>query len=616
MIIISADMYRHSLKTYLFIALYFLPFGLIAEPLANSQQNDAYQQAVYQYLTFTPTITRPDGPIVIYVDQSGNLGYVAYGYGLAEVVRERYPDRPIRVIIKLSPHKYRRVADTFDFKEIGGQVKVVYIFDDRPVSQHTLLRKWLSEASVVVAAASQPAQFVSDEFFCVNVQQIGVLWEPAEPEEEKLAGLLENYRQLSQIEGVDGEPFRQGFFDATSRYSRFGVISNPDITNHTIPSLLVAKQSVQEGQRQFQKSVREIIQHIGHDGENMFGLQCGQIITGFSPLALGMLNRPSYSRLKNDLTKESGLFQDLLNQAPTIESFLDLYAGEQRHFYMAYMHNWLAMAEYLTTIHYLEPDAEPVILTNFDKWVAYNPAFRGILQAHGIAGLSWHNLESGDEANISFNDTDGRYLRIAKLPPIKNDRLYQSLFARSQNPVGVTGNQSLFMAIGLGKLPFYDVNIMAQVDVRSYLARFDQTGLLSGFFSQRVDPESKAKAVLQGGEAVELWSDRILKEKTITPVFEYYMDIVLNPTPELKKQLETIYFHETVPDLVPEDAISKDILKDVLLVRQLFKTMRQAGGSSGITLNIDWLRQEIQLIGSQLKNDNFRGWFQGFMGAL
>ena len=565
---------------------------------------------LYQYLTFTPNMTRPDGPVVIYIEQTGNLGFVAFGYSLAEVIRERHPDSAIRIIIKVKPNKYSYVSKAFDFEQIGDPIKVAYVTGAEPDSQKALLKRWLTEASIVVSAASRPAKYVSDDFFCVNVAQIGAINEPAEAEEEKLNRLVPDFRQLSSMINGGIREFQRAYFSSITRYGEQSVFYDAQQFNISAP----ANQMVRAARQEMKQMISEAFKQGITDKGNILSVQCGQLVAGFSPTAMGMLERPSYQPLRESYNTQDGLFPELLLESPTLNQFLKQYAGSNPHYYMAYMHNWLPMAEYLATVSYLEPDAEPLILGNFSDWILTHKDLQEILRQHGIAGIYWHDLVNGHEPTvISFDNSDGRYLRVAKLPPIKNDKLYQSLFVMSENPVGVTGNQSLFMAIALEKLPFYDVNKVTQVDVRSHLANFDTSGLLRGFFSEQVNPEYKASIVKKGKGAIVDWSQSVRQNKSINDVLALYMDMVLNPSSELEQHLAEVHRYDSLPTTdLPEDPL----LKDVVLVRRFFRTMRQISKRPDSRISIDWFRREVILIGMRLQDHTFRKWFLGALGHL
>ena len=581
-------------------------------------KTNAKRQALYQYLTFTHQASKPDGPIFIYTHQVANFGYVSYAYNLAEVVRKRYPNKAIQVIIKGDPDEYPQIKNLFDFEQIGKPIEIAYITSADSDDDRELLQRWANESSLIINAASHIDTFVSSSTPCVRVEQIGNMSENSGINEYELTEYINHYRlQLLPMKGFEQEKIQRKYFRTIGLHVR-GFTFAPEIGNTTIPTDILARQMRGTSRNERKKDAEYIFGRIRDEPTTGFNLECGELTTGFSKSASGMLNRPFYSELK-ELLSETGKFDNLLEQFPALHQFLKEFAIRDNdtspRYHMAYMHNVLAKAEYLAMLSYLNPKEESVVLGNINQDDLNHPVMQSMLKKHGVSRVYWHDLKQGHAMEWCYSDCteedSKRTLRVARLPSIKSDPLYQSLFFESQNPVGVTGNQSLFMAIAYGKLPFYDTNLGAQSSVRSHLANYDLKGQLNDFFSKKINPKRKADIVQHGSHAITEWSQTILQYKNLNNVLEEYMDLALNPSPEVEDLLWQVHNHENLPSAVlPEDPL----LKDVVLVKRFFQMFHQKIDVLDASISVSWLRQEIQKVSFQLQDAGFREWFLEVVG--
>ena len=180
---------------------------------------------------------------------------------------------------------------------------------------------------------------------------------------------------------------------------------------------------------------------------------------------------------------------------------------------MAYMHETEHFAEYFAITSYLETDTTLWILTNIRSFQLEESEFRKKLVQEGIGYISFYDLKENLSEEIVLDSGSQRRINIVRLPQIDDDDAYTSLFAMSQMPLGVTGNQSLFLAISLGKIPYYSVNTAKQIHVNEQLAAFDPSGQLAAFFQNKYAPRKKAEIIRQNHSQAKAWSEQILEKK-------------------------------------------------------------------------------------------------------
>ena len=189
--------------------------------------------------------------------------------------------------------------------------------------------------------------------------------------------------------------------------------------------------------------------------------------TGVDTSSAGILSNPALSSWSADSEPLllSTVFDVLLKDNPELEHLLTMSGlnyGVPHHYYMAYMHNLLIFSEFIAIASLLEQMNgmnETWILSNMQPLSVDSEGDRSLLALNGIRDVVVKDLNNNESRYYTTGLESGRKVNVVLLPPIVNDLDYASLFAKSRQPVGVTGNSSLFLAIALRKLPIYDINV-------------------------------------------------------------------------------------------------------------------------------------------------------------
>ena len=237
-------------------------------------------------------------------------------------------------------------------------------------------------------------------------------------------------------------------------------------------------------------------------------------------------------------------------------------------------------------------------------YLGLSPLAARILISPRVMALSGSTEETDKTRTIVTSLLKGRSVHLVKLPKIESQQAYASLFALSQNPIGVTGNQSLSMAIALVKIPLYDVNRSQQRDINAHLASYDETGLLAPVFSNSINPQEKAAVISQHGDIAKPWAANIFRHKTASDLIETYIRLSLQPDPEIERLLLEIntLFNAGI------NASDDIIVHDALLIKQFFAKLNTTIGLAQ-SLNEADLWQEALSIYHQLIDPDIRRWF-------
>ena len=370
-----------------------------------------------------PKSLNPGGPILISVLSAGNLGYVAYANTIAQIIRDKYPDYPIRIHINyLHPHDKKMIETSFRFPD-KTEIEII-----KPGEKDDKITQWAEESSLIIAGAAL-GKINNVKFDCLIVIQV-------------------NYKPES-------------------------------------------------------------------------GQGCStKISTGLAPKNAGILAKPAVLQ-KQKIDNQLGFYSDfqrLLESSPELKTLLSrtVTTGSglsDYHYYMAYIHQTEQFAEYFSLVSYLEAGDSPWIFSNIRPDQLKDREFKKTLIKEGVDHISFYDLKENISEDILLGSGSRRHINVVRLPQIDDDDAYTSLFAMAQMPLGVTGNQSLFLAISLGKIPFYAVNTDKQLYVNSQMAAFDPSGLLADFFQNGYAPKAKAAVIRQHQSKAKAWSQQILKKK-------------------------------------------------------------------------------------------------------
>lgn len=168
----------------------------------------------------------------------------------------------------------------------------------------------------------------------------------------------------------------------------------------------------------------------------------------------------------------------------------------------------------LRHLTHLSQDTSPLILSNFSASNLQSSELRHLLKLHSIENIKFTDLITPESSFVRLDSPEERFIHVVRIPKIKNYNNYASLFALSKNPVGVTGNLSLFMALTLGKFPVYDINISGQSEVNAYLSTYDKSGLLRPAFYNLIEPEQKAKIIAEHHDLITSWANNTLSSNS------------------------------------------------------------------------------------------------------
>lgn len=517
------------------LILFIFSSDLFAEILQNYIPATSEQRLHYvNLLTSQSPSMNPDGVITVTVKDVAQIGYAAYAHAIIQILAHEFPERKLRMIMECSEYAKERFKKAFSFPE-GTEVH--YITDYSDATIRNKVEDWLEEASVIIQAATTiTALDNNNKYKSLYFGQMGLKGGDGYVGHDELIGLLTNFLSVHNslpppAEGRNNrEQFTRQFWIRTGFFQpltdgQVTMTENKDseqTVNHWIEGGYFNPD--QSGENDSAELCR---QNPPGDTlpENSYTFDTEALYFGLSKREIGILIKPSilleeteYKTDADDFESPYELqFEKLLHTHPELDEYIG-FSADYPKFYMSYMHNKLSIAEYYAIVSHLNPEKAPVILTNTDTFML-DGMVMALLARQGVGKIFFTDLTKkdyfGKRIELEFTLSENtRSIHLIKIPFIKDDDLYLSLFAQSASPVGVTGNMSLFSAIALGKLPFYDVNFPFQAQVNKNLARFDESGQLHPFFSNTVDPELKAEVVRNSEEAIAQWSKNILAYKS------------------------------------------------------------------------------------------------------
>ncbi|WP_263079679.1 hypothetical protein [Endozoicomonas sp. Mp262] len=224
-------------------------------------------------------------------------------------------------------------------------------------------------------------------------------------------------------------------------------------------------------------------------------------------------------RKGKDMRGFSKDFKAALDQHPKLGDILNQSkrSDGKPHYYMAYKHTEDAFGEFVALAGYMEEDEQDFwVLSNMDESTVNHPVFKKLLRENGIANVVFHT-QSYEVKNISLEENpSGKTAHLVHLPLLV-DNQYTALFALSEEVVGVTSNQSLFLAITLNKLPIYSPFAPFQERVNPELAKFGQS-VFAGVFKNEIDPYQKALIAKQNIQHLARWRKDIMTNKVVNRI--------------------------------------------------------------------------------------------------
>ena len=462
------------------------------------------------------TVNNPAGPVTIITQLAGNLGYVAYAQTISEIIADAHPEKEQRIIIQ-HHHEHSNLSNiigSFTFPAKATiEVRSTQQLNENPDE----LNNWLENASLIIAAATIPASIKNiDRYNYIYVRQLGVRCLPSCFETGfPLAGYIENYRELlpegfndaEQKEEFEREFWRSRFVFNLRDYNYLDKINerieSPETLAKEIYSDYLLDDFIQEANDAY----------LGRGVSATSQNKANHLTMGFSENSAGMLIPPHIQKRVN---KEDGLsfdndFLRLKAEVPDLGGLIDRANG---HFYTAYMHKSLSFAEFTATAALIDQQQDTWVLSNIVQEQVVSPAFTSMMKKHGAGIIEFIDLrEPENSSEYVLNSQSRKKVHLVRLPKITSSAQHASLFYFSQPLVGVTGNQSLFIALTLGKLPMYEANLNKQINVNHELAVFADPKRLAPFFNNQINPVKKASIAANAGNLVSEWATKITSQK-------------------------------------------------------------------------------------------------------
>ncbi|MRI33866.1 hypothetical protein EOPP23_12800 [Endozoicomonas sp. OPT23] len=538
------------------------------------------ESTLFTYLAMQRPISKPDGILTIATNNTYDLGDSAYAKIITELLIKAYPDKKIRVIIEASNENIKNIKATFHFP--SSVETLVFVEGDE--EEETTVAQWLNEASLIIVASTLITALHSGRHQYISFQQLSNTPTTMQQSIETLTEMLENYYALYQQLPTDWgtrHDLERNFWGNRSEYypKLREVLDYPDehLSNteavHGIAKDIIAScSSDSDCSEYFQtKSGKTVTEN-----EDLTRQPASSSTFGFEPDNLGFLLKPSLLKsLESSTTIPlANEFQELLSDYPAI-SRLILNTDKNPDFYMAYMHNTLGFAEFIAIVSHLTAESTPVILANVSRKELENSVLKQLLANNGISEVIHTNLKdkprnSQDEVyNIGYG---GKRVHIVTLPIITDDLRYLSLFSHARHPVGVTGNLSLFNAVALKKVPYYDITHGFQSGVNDSLKRFDQTGKLHGVFDNRFLPLQKARAIESAKNSVNAWADDIMETKLANQLLLSMIDYLITD------RGQALFGHLAQLENLPNESLTEyeqDIKRTRNQLEVLFQTENQ-----------------------------------------
>ncbi len=515
-------------------------------------------------------VANPYGILTITTNAISELGDVIYAQVLSEILASAYPEQKIRVIIELDHDRLKKVQDKFKFPP---SVEVLYaMYHDFP--QQEVIES-LKEASLVIVASTEIMLLKNGRYQgqTLKLGELACVEEGYEMNFEAFKGVFDNYRQLQPFSrhSVDWNDFAYNYWKKYSFTLAFDLMSNLidarlapnvsllDITKQlfedyekTSPCPHLRTNKVRTNKESNQNNPPDSTKTFP-ESNHAFGLEPNQLGIVLNPLLLENLSNSSELITGTPLGSQ---FQQLLSERPELEELILNEEGTPE-FFMAYMHTNLGFAEFFSIASELSSAKPPVILSNFDEGQIQDESFRMLMANQGISSIDYIDL-TDNETNTNkisrheISNRNGRTITLVRPPFIEDDFMYHSLFAHAQQPVGVTGNHSLFNAIALKKIPIYDITHPFQHGVNKSLRRFDSSKRLHSIFDNRFLPKEKAFAIVSASHEVTRWSDNIMGNKVANKILVTMIDYLIESNSSFFHHMKTLENESEVTEAVSE----------------------------------------------------------------
>ncbi|MGI9274015.1 MAG: hypothetical protein ACR2PT_04035 [Endozoicomonas sp.] len=519
------------------LLVWIAAFCHAAPPADSDEHNEAIEKRQFRqslYLSTKKLSANPEGPVTIICESLNNLGYVAYARMLSDIVRDEHPDTRIRVIIEYNQDDYYKIINSFDFPD---SVELLMLPEHADPVQQEQAADWLDAAAVVLVAIVPVSLFKHEKHNGFLISPImrnisGPSFSPGE-----LALHIKEFRKQHGLMAGDPEAqaeFREGYWGYWSNKKDVDLdymTIAPRMLQEDVSPEVVAKSLHHELMFRLEEEASE-------DEVDNLEQVGGGITTGLSTAASGILVHPELNRKTRGIDGASFQedYQQLLAEYPNISRLMKRIEEESNSgFYMAYMHKLLSFAELIAMASTLDGADDTWVISNISPHIVNSKLFRRYLGQHGIENVEFIDLRGDDHWLEGLHKTQaetGKTVHLVRLPAVRDILQYSSLFYYANPVVGVTGNQSLFNAIVLRKLPLYETHLPPQSGVNSDLAVISRQTGLEPFFTNLMKPVEKAQIVASHRNRIPAWADQIVTMKSankeILEAVEWNIDPCLN----------------------------------------------------------------------------------------
>ena len=200
----------------------------------------------------------------------------------------------------------------------------------------------------------------------------------------------------------------------------------------------------------------------------------------------------------------------------------------------------------------------------------------GLLKGNITQVRHWTSEEGWKTHNLS-EETGGSIVEIINIPRVPKDAM-QALAFFSRPVVGTTGDQSLFEALTMGKLPFHEV-VSHQFFVRHQLELIARHPLIKAFYSS-LDPKVLGPLISQlEASPVEIadFTREIVTRRSANGLIQSIVDTALSPSAEVQGFLVAVDALQPLSEDYQDRFLSQldQDRADIALARFVFNTLRQ-----------------------------------------
>lgn len=576
------------------LVLFFLSNTGLAGVVETEWYSDkAHKVAMLSFLANNPRGENVEGPIVLYTHATAHLGYVASVKMAADIIRERFPHRQLQVLILASANHVKANNKIFSF---NPTIDSQYITNASELDSHP----WLENAGLIISVITPLNDLTSKIYPNILLTQLGSFSDSV-VSEGWYHRIFREYRDVLPYVSEKQLGLLRESWQKETVYTKLC----PGGLDLNIPIKAITD-CIEEERR----NSRFDNPHNQFMSKFLPNFHFSFIKMGFSPFSAGILTNPDIE--KSDSAEEHSyehLLSLLEDSNPNLAAYLQEYAEDGR-FYYAYLHKTRDLAQYLATVALLEKKTPVVLVKGADAYL--DPFIIGTLKKHGIEKMFLDFVAAGRVIPVPVGGTSGKTIRVAILDSIKSDKAYLELLQMAQNPIGVTGNQSLVTAIQLKKIPFYSANLQKQNEINENLKLFAPSVRLGRYFSNSLSPRKKAKILKAEAHNGIQWAENILARKSANELLNRQIELTLFPDADVEAMREKI---AEAMDSDIEQFPENPILNDVVQFKRYMQHYHQkieALDAYQQTLNADAFKRLASQYLNKMIDPDLRHWFMSF----